>query len=89
MTAHPIDIIANAIADHPALDAADDRHVRGGSLAGVVAKALTDPAIVDHVVRALKDAGWGHDHIHVIRLLDDVQLVEIARVVLRSVAEEA
>lgn len=46
----PIDIIANAIRT-----AGGDHALSAGQLAEVVAEALTDPAIVEHVAHALID----------------------------------
>lgn len=79
----PIDIIAEAI--HDAECGCGQMEAVALSTAGVAVAALADERIVDHVVRALKDAGWGHDHIHGVRLLDNAQLDKIARTVLASI----
>lgn len=79
----PIEVIATAI--HAAECGCGVPEQPAKQAAEVVAEALTDPAIVGSAVQALRDAGWGHDHIHGVRLLDDAQLDAIARIVLRSV----
>lgn len=75
---NPIDIIADRIhaADsNPALQAR--------ALAGVAVDALNDPTIIANAVQALEYAGWGDQRLG--GRLDEADLTNIARTVLRSV----
>lgn len=83
MSTHPIAIIANAIRT------ADGDHTLGaGALAEIAAEVLTDPAIVDNAVQALKGDGWEETPegpMGMYQMSDD-DLTNIALAVLRSVA---
>lgn len=78
MSAHPIDVIANAIRT------ADGNHTMGaGQLAEVAAKAIaTDERFVDNAVAELTC------HMRVTSRLDEAEIRFIATAVLRSVAGE-